>query len=86
MTYLPIVVDTTPITDRLDAIEAAGPIVIAVLLEYLADKRAGIMYALKKNKGEGIGAEGNIIPWTPEIKTQVEAELARVNKWIEALS
>lgn len=90
MPHFPVVVDVdlTPIEDRLDAIEAAGPDVIGGLVMCLQEKRAKDMQLLNAyNDGDQIvNAEGAIVIWTPAIRAEIEAELAETNRIITALS
>lgn len=90
MPHFPVVVDVdlTPIENRLDAIEAAGPDVIGGLVMCLEEKRLKDMRLLNTyNDGDQIvNAEGAIVIWTPVIRAEIEAELAETNRIITALS
>ncbi len=81
-------IDLTPITDRLDAIEAAGTDVIGGLLITLKAERLNLMYLLRimQDGNPLIDSDGNEVVWDSVIRTQAQAELTEANRIITALS
>lgn len=60
----------------------------AAIVVCLKQVRAMGMYLLntKQDGDPVVNADGNVVPWTPEIRAQVEAEVAETDRMIAELS
>ena len=79
--YAPILIDLSQFERRLDALSAADIILLK------GDRLVNLHLLKTMSDGDKIWDEdANEVEWTPEIKAQVQAEIAEADRIIQALS